>query len=105
VRMEAEMRSSKGSNLLAWGQRRGIVIPEKQSMFVKATMMSNSLTLGGNRDEVLEVVTVAAGPLETVTVGPLETVTVTMLLMSEFPEVGVGVTMVVAGPVKLQYRS
>ena len=73
------------------------MIPAKQSIFVKTTMMSNSPTLGGNCDEVLEVVTV--------TVGPLETVTVIMLLIAEFSEVGVGVAMTVAGPVKLQYRS
>jgi len=52
-----------------------------QSVFAKATMMSNSLTLGGNRNEVLEVVTV----------------TVTISLMSEFSEVGVGIAMTVAG--------
>jgi hypothetical protein len=63
-------------------------------MFVKARMMSNSLMLGVHRYDVLEV--------STVMVGPLVAVTVTVLLTARFcGVVGVGVAVVVAGPVEL----
>jgi hypothetical protein len=60
-------------------------------------MMSNSLMLGGDVNEVLDETTV--------TVGPVPTVTVVGALTFVFSAVGVCVAMTVAGPVKLQYRS
>jgi hypothetical protein len=70
------------------------LIPAKQTRLVRAMAMRNSLAEGEDRDDVLEVMTV--------TVGPLLTVTVTMLLMPESSDVGAGVAVTVAGPVKLQ---
>ena len=83
------------SNLPAEGQRPGTAIAAaRHRMIVGIVLRSNSLKLGCDIDEALEVLTV--------TVGPDVTVTVTTPFAFVFSD-AVGVARTVAGAVKLQY--